>query len=115
MSTSPDSIFAAQRLTTLFVNPAHADHALLQKLFSHGNWNARSAFTCDEALQVFRGEFIPVVVCDRDLLDGDWRTLREEFRAIHPASRIILLSRKVDCHLWCDVAQMGGYGLLEKP
>jgi DNA-binding response OmpR family regulator len=115
MTTIAGERFPARKVTTLFVSSLDSDHAALKNIFSRSNWNAYSAFTCKEAVALLDCESIPVVICDRDLPDGDWRLLLEKTGNMATPPRVIVSSREVNERLWADVLQMGGYDLLAMP
>jgi DNA-binding NtrC family response regulator len=115
MITSSNLRLVAQPMTTLLVSPAAHDHAVLKQIFSRSNWHLRSAFTCQEALTLLREESIPVVLCNRELPDGNWRDLLERADSLPLAPRLIVSSREVNEYLWADVLQMGAYDLLAMP
>jgi DNA-binding NtrC family response regulator len=110
-----NSDLPAQRLTTLLVSPSSGEHAALGSIFSRSNWNLRSASNCQEALTLLAREPIPVVICDRDLPDGSWRTLLENTHTLRRQSRIIISSHDADDRLSADVLRSGGYDLLTLP
>lgn len=56
-----------------------------------------------------------VVVCERELPDGDWRdVLGLALDLPHPAA-VIVTARHADEHLWAEVLNLGGYDVLAKP
>lgn len=56
-----------------------------------------------------------VVLCERDLPDGDWRdVLGLALDLPHPAA-VIVTCRQADEHLWAEVLNLGGYDVLAKP
>jgi DNA-binding NtrC family response regulator len=60
-------------------------------------------------------ESIPVVICNSDLPDGNWRCLVDQSQGTQPPPKVIVSSREVNDYLWADVLQMGGYDFLPMP
>ena len=102
-------------MTTLFVSPNGADHAVLRAIFSRSNWSLRSAFSCADALELLRREPFPVVICNGDLPDGSWQKLVDNSEGMTSRPRVIVSSRNPDERLWTDVLRDGGYDLLAMP
>ena len=105
----------AQQVATLFVSASVAEHAALNRIFSRSNWKLHSAYTSHEALAILGRDIIPVVICQQDLPDGNWKLLLERTKALPAAPRFIVSTRDVNEHLWGDVLQRGGYDLLAMP
>jgi DNA-binding NtrC family response regulator len=105
-----------QQLTALFVSPSVSDHSVLRNIFSlRSTWLLQSAYTCSDAFSLLGRESIPVVICDGDLPDDNWRILMEMEEGIVKPPRVIVSSRKVNERLWGEVLQLGGYDLLAMP
>jgi len=56
-----------------------------------------------------------VVVCERDLPDGDWRDVLEIAASMLSPPPVIVTSRLADEYLWAEVLNLGGYDVLAKP
>ena len=56
-----------------------------------------------------------VVVCERDLPDGDWRDVLAATSSLPSPPPLIVASRLADEHLWAEVLNLGGYDVLAKP
>lgn len=56
-----------------------------------------------------------VIVCERQLPDGDWRdVLALALDLPHPPA-VIVTCRHADEYLWAEVLNLGGYDVLAKP
>jgi DNA-binding response OmpR family regulator len=56
-----------------------------------------------------------VVVCERDLPDGDWKDVLEVTASLPNPPSVIVTSRLADEYLWAEVLNLGGYDVLAKP
>ena len=115
MTKTSASRLPLQPVTTLLVSPVASDHSTLTHIFTRSNWRLRSVSTCQEALTLLRQEAIPVVVCNHQMPDGNWRLLLENAEALPYRPRVIVSGREVNEYLWADVLQAGGYDLLSMP
>jgi DNA-binding NtrC family response regulator len=97
--------------TALLVSPFVSDHLAIRTLFSPRGWVLHSAFTFQEALYLLREEAIPVVICHRHLLDGDWRILAQWSRR---PLKVIVVSKSGDATL-ARAAAGNAFGVLFTP
>jgi DNA-binding NtrC family response regulator len=109
-SPQPDT-----RVEVLIVSPCEDDHSSLRNIFRRSNWKLYEAFNCMEALGLLHEHQIPVIICERSLPDGGWKTLLDEVDALPTRPRLIVCSRLVDDQLWGEVLNLGGYDLLPTP
>jgi len=106
---------ACSRSSLMAVLPAREDGLALQRIIGACEWELQWTRTCAEAIATFRRTTPAVVICDRDLIDGDWRKL---WNILAHASRppiFIVASRLADEALWAEVLNVGGHDLLLKP
>jgi DNA-binding NtrC family response regulator len=101
--------------TALVVSPFVSDHLALRTLFSRRGWVLHSAFTFQEALHLLREEAIPVVICHRHLLDGDWRSLAAWSRQLPHPLKVIVASKTADPTLITAAEEAGAFGALFTP
>ena len=103
-------------LAVLSVSGQEDDHLILGHIFSHSNWTLYSARSLEEALRLLRGEnAIPVVITERDLPDGNWKSLLAELGDSGNPPVIVVSSRVADDCLWAEVLNLGGCDVLAKP
>lgn len=102
-------------MTTLLVSPLDSEHAALRNIFKRSNWILHSAFSCGEAVSLLQRDVIPVVVANRALPDGTWRTLIDQTQSLRMAPRVIVSSRDLDEPVGMEVLFAGGYDLLAQP
>jgi DNA-binding response OmpR family regulator len=103
------------RVEVLVINPHEDAHSSLQDIFRHSNWKVYRAFNCREALELLREHHIPVIICEQNLPDGNWKTLLEEVEAMPARPRLIVSSRLADHQLWGEVLNLGAYDVLPTP
>lgn len=113
LGSAPGSQERAVRV--LVVSAAEEEHRFLRHLFAHTNWRIYSARGCTEATAVLDSQPIPVILCDYELPDGDWRRLLATVSRSEPPSLLIVTSRAADDFLWAEVLNLGGYDVLMKP
>jgi DNA-binding NtrC family response regulator len=103
------------RVVVLAVTPFEEDDAYLREIFSHSNWSLRRVDSCAAAQRFLRQTPTPVVLCERQLYDGEWRDVLSMIGTLSQPSHLIVTSRHADERLWSEVLNLGGYDLLEKP
>jgi hypothetical protein len=87
----------------------------LRGLAEFYGWDFFLCSNCESAAVVFATENVPIVLCDRDTLDINWR---EAFEVVVGADRsrcVILCSKADDNTLWQEVVRCGGYDVVRKP
>jgi len=105
---------ADSRSSLMAVLPTREDRAALQRIIGPCRWELRWTGTCREAIDVFRRARPAIVICDRDLADGDWRQLWDILGRAPKPPMFIVTSRLADDALWAEVLNVGGYDLLLK-
>lgn len=106
---------AASGFTILALSPDAEDHSSLAQLCSHAGWGFRSAHSARQALHMIRSKPVAVLICERDLPDGDWRGVLDDLQRSPAAPLMIVVSRLADEALWAEVLNLGGYDVLLKP
>jgi DNA-binding response OmpR family regulator len=71
--------------------------------------------TRQEAMSFLRLDRVPVIVCERDLPDGNWKDILGYAAAFPNPPALVVTSRLADEYLWAEVLNLGGYDLLAKP
>ena len=111
----PEISPADKTVAVLAVSPLDEDHACLRSIFSHSNWRIFQARNCSEALKFLKGHPMGVVVCERDLKDGNWKKLLESLTRLPIPPLLVVTSRNADDTLWAEVLNLGAYDVLSKP
>jgi DNA-binding NtrC family response regulator len=106
----PDTV-----VTILFVNPRTDDRNSLRHILEHSNWKLHEVTSCKEAMGLLKQHHIPVVVCERELPDGDWRQLLDQVMELPSPPHLVVSSRHADDRLWAEVLNLGGYDVLAVP
>ena len=106
---------AGKRRIVLFVSPNHEDHRALIHILPPAGWSLDSAFGCAEAIKSLEVEFAPVVIVERDLPDGNWKTLHNRLIKMPFPPKLIVTCRLADERLWAEVMNLGGFDVLAQP
>lgn len=106
---------ADSRSSLMAVLPAREDRTALQRIIGPCEWELQWTDTCEEAIDAFRRTGPAIVICERDLPDGDWRQLWDLLAREPKPPMFIVTSRLADYALWAEVLNVGGYDLLLKP
>jgi DNA-binding response OmpR family regulator len=99
----------------LSVTPIEADQRDLRAILADGHGPIHPVRTMEETLRRLTRESVPVIVCDRDLPDGDWKLLFQQTETLPRPPRLIVSSRLADDYLWVEVLTVGGHDLLRTP
>lgn len=103
------------RLGLLIVGSIEEDERTWRQILGHDPEEARQVQSCREALAFLQRNPVPVVVCERDLPDGNWKDVMEPLSAMSDPPEVIVTSRLADDHLWLEVLNAGGYDVLTRP
>jgi DNA-binding NtrC family response regulator len=99
----------------LLVTPNDEDHWALIHILRPAGWAVDTARTCAEALRSLAIEPAPVVIVERCLPDGTWKTLLNRLMRMEFPPKLIVTSRLADERLWAEVLNLGGYDVLAQP
>ena len=102
-------------VTSLAISSNEADLGFLRKMFDDSDWKLFTAHTYKEAMTQLSLERMPIVLCERQLPDGNWKDVLSQLAPILNRSRLIVISRCADEKLWAEVLDMGGFDLLATP
>ena len=91
------------------------DRGLLAGICGRSGWQVIFADTCRDAKAAIDKAKAPVVFCDRELPEMEWRKMVARLAAPPHRACVILLSGAVDTYLWNEVVRGGGYDVLSKP
>ncbi|HUJ23797.1 MAG TPA: response regulator [Bryobacteraceae bacterium] len=106
---------AEERHLALVVSPHDEDHRDLIRILRPAGWSVDSASTCREAIRSLEMETARVVIVERDLPDGTWKTLLNQLIRMACPPKVIVTSRMADERLWSEVLQFGGFDVLAQP
>ena len=97
----------------LSISSTREDHQVLRRILHNvriavvGTRQAAMSFLCLNR--------VPVIVCERDLPDGNWKDILGDTAAFPNPPALVVTSRLADEYLWAEVLNLGGYDLLAKP
>lgn len=105
--TRPEAVLA--------VNLSREDHSALSTMFTALPLRLIHAETLAQGLRQAMSQPVRVVVCERDLPDGNWKLLLDKVGELAHPPRVIVTSRLADERLWAEVLNLGGYDVLATP
>jgi hypothetical protein len=79
------------------------------------DWDLSSCANCARAAALLETEPVPIVFCDRDILEIPWRDAVDILLRSDRSRCIILCSKRDDDHLWQEATRCGGYDVVRKP
>ena len=102
-------------ISVLAVSPFPQDHRRLSDIFRHSRWQLQTASDIREATAIIKRAPVPVVICEYDLPDGDWRVLYDVARTLEFPCHFLVTLRHADERVWGEILEAGGYDCLPKP
>ena len=99
----------------LLVTPNDEDHWALIHILRPAGWAVDTAHNCSEALRSLAIEPASVVIVERYLPDGTWKTLLNQLMRMDFPPKLIVTSRLADERLWAEVLNLGGFDVLTQP
>ena len=111
LQAAPEVLVAA-----LVVNPISSDRSALRAIFARSNWKWVLVQTIEKANSwLVASSPLPVVICERELPDGNWKRLYDQTEALPRPPRFIVSSRLADEYLWAEVLNVGAHDVLATP
>ena len=98
----------------LVVSPCEDDLRPLRGTLP-SNWTLYVARGAGEATKILRQTSVPVILCESELPDGNWKDLLAVVTGMQNPPLMIVTSRLANEYLWAEVLNLGGYDLLAKP
>ena len=105
----------SQAVIGLAISPFEEDLSFFGHMFDDAGWKLLTARTRREAVADLSHGPIAVVVCERHLIDGNWKDVLSHLASILNPPRLIVVSHRSDDELWTEVLNMGGFDLLSAP
>jgi len=87
----------------------------MKNLAEFYGWDLLLCPTCKSAAALPESASIPIVVCDTDRLDMNWRDAFQLFLNADRSRCVVLCTQSDDNRLWQEVIRFGGYDLIRKP
>jgi DNA-binding NtrC family response regulator len=113
-STSPTEV-DPNPVVGLAISPFEENLGFLQRIFDDAGWKLFTAHTLREAKVELKRDPMAVVICERHLVDGNWKDVLSDLAPILNPPRLIVMSRIPDNELWTEILNMGGFDLLPAP
>ncbi len=99
----------------LVISPYQEDSVTVRIAAPAGDCPVSAAYSIREGLALLRRQPPRIVICERDLPDGNWRQVLDALPQLPSPPLFILASRHADERLWAEVLNLGGYDVLIKP
>lgn len=100
--------------TLLIVSALESDYVCLRSILAASTWSLHWASTGERALRFAPGNALAVIICERDLPDGDWPDLLEELNQFSSPPLLVVASLHPEHGLWAQGLNLGGYDVLSK-
>jgi DNA-binding response OmpR family regulator len=102
-------------VSSLAISPFTEDLAFLEQKFQEADWKLYVARTYREALIQLSRVRVPIVLCECQLPDGNWKDVQSQLAPMLDRPRLIVVSRHADERLWTEVLNQGAFDLLATP
>jgi DNA-binding response OmpR family regulator len=112
---SENSSVPESRGAVLVVSPFKADLLSLRDTLISSNWTLYAATGGVEAMEILSQTSVPVILCESELPDGNWKDLLAAVAEFQSPPLIIVTSQLTDECLWAEVLKLGGYDVLARP
>lgn len=109
------AIPSPENISILLVSQWAEDQTALRGILHHNGWIISRCASASDALRQVRSAPPAVVLCERDLPDGSWKTVLAACEAMPNPPLLLVSSRNADESLWAEVLNLGGYDVLLKP
>ncbi len=91
------------------------ERSALQQVATREHWGVEFTNSSEEAWAIANQSMAPVILCDRDLPETNWREAVRSLAALPHRPIVILLSKVADEYLWNEVFRIGGFDILARP
>ena len=107
--------FTQEKFTLLTVSPYLDDAKCLEGILGSKECSFRRSPSCSEAKEALLRMEPKVVICEKNLPDGDWRDILRSVRYFKESPPVVVISECADESLWAEVLNLGGYDVMLKP
>ena len=115
LSEEPPAAGPAAALGVLLLCALDTDLISLLDILGTSGRNIYWYTTRVDAAAGVNSALVPVVLCDRNLPDGDWKDVLRRLSRLPNPPCLIVADRLADDSLWAEVLNLGGYDVLLKP
>jgi len=109
-SAKPD-----QAITIMVVHTQNRDIIDLIAILRGFGYNVKWSTTLFDGVAELRATAVPVVICGRNLPDGNWKDLVKFMGSFEPRPPVIVSDREASDKLWAEVLSAGAYDVLREP
>jgi DNA-binding response OmpR family regulator len=106
---------AATGVIALVISSEDDHFAGLRNVFHSCKWKIHWVGSMKDGMSSLRYMSPVVVICDDQLIDGDWKLVLSAIGKLDYAPPVIVTSRVADNHMWAEVLHLCGHDLLAKP
>lgn len=99
----------------LVVSPFAENRSVPCGVLGTAKWTVFAVENRQEALSLVQRTEIAIVICERDLPDGDWVALFEKLVEMPRPPAFIVCSHLADEQLWAEALNRGAYDVLAVP
>ena len=104
-----------EKISILLISSHSEDLGMLRTILHHQGWEIAYCSSAAEAERHLTAAPLSIVVCERELSDGNWKDILRKTEAILHPPLLLVVSRHADEQLWAEVLNLGGYDVLLKP
>jgi DNA-binding response OmpR family regulator len=97
------------------ISGSSEDCLSLRSILSHTNWLVHWVADRYEALLFLQEHDVPVILCPKELPDGDWSELLDAVRCFPNPPNVLVYSDRADRRFGIAVLNAGGYDWLLTP
>lgn len=103
------------KVNVLAVTSRIQAHRTLFNIFAHSDWMLYGTSSLGEARSLLEDQRISVIICDRELPDGNWKDLLEDLSVRPHPPHLVVTCPNANDQLWAEVLNRGGYDVLAQP
>lgn len=111
----PTPLLTQENISVLVVSSHPDDVTCLRQMLSYRDWRITLSSSSAEAARQIAAENPSVIICERDLPDGNWKDILQHTQRMGHAPLLLVVSKHADENLWAEVLNLGGYDVLLKP
>jgi len=110
-------------VTVFHVGPQDQDLSVLADILNRTDWKMcpgtrwtlASTDDVPTAAARLEHEKVPIVLCERESVAGNWKDVLESVGRFSAPPMLIVTSRTADEYLWAEALNLGAYDVLSKP
>lgn len=99
----------------LIASPCREDHTRLGAILNQQGFAVSRCASLTETFEYLGKRPCSVVICERDLPDGDWKEILRRAENMPSPPLVLVVSKHADESLWGEVLNLGGFDVLLKP